>query len=281
MSEMIQLLTLPFLACLTMIGILGYLGIHVLKREIIFIDIALAQIAAVGSIIAFVIFRAEEHSLLAYACAVGLTFAAALFYSLVRKRVVQIPLEAIIGVTYAICAAAALLLIAKSAEGHVHVEHMLTGSILWAKWSDILLCTIVFSVTGILFYLFRRPFKRISDNYDAAVKEGMKVTWWDCLFYALFGIVITIAVRIGGVLVVFSFLIIPATISALFSSRWGVRLVIAWVSGVVVSIAGLTFSYCLDFSVGASVVSFLGLTLIVLSVLKTFKSEARKNSECD
>lgn len=268
MCEMIQLLTLPFLACLTMVGILGYLGIHVLEREIIFIDIAVAQVAAVGSIIAHLIFKAGADSITGYVCALGLTSAAAVFYSLVRRKVSGIPLEAVIGVSYAVGAAGALFLIAIGAGGHIHVEHMLTGSILWAKWSDILLCTIAFSTVGFLFHIFRAPFGKISGDYDGAVSAGMRVVRWDCLFYALFGVVITVAVRLAGVLVVFSLLVIPSTISALFSLRRGVRLTIAWVFGVAASIAGLIFSYYLDFSVGASVVLFLGLALVISAVLK-------------
>ena len=272
MLDMAQLLTLPFLTCLTMLGILGYLGIHVLEREIIFIDIAVAQIAAVGSIAAHLIFKVEEHSVIAYVCAVSFTWGAAVFYSLVRRRISQISLEAIIGVSYAVGAAAALFLIAVAAGGHTHVEHMLTGSILWAKWRDFLLCAIVFSTVGLLFYLFRTPFRKISNDYDAAVSEGMMVTWWDCLFYALFGIVITVTVRIAGVLVAFAFLIIPATVSALFSSRRNVRLAIAWAFGVIASTMGLIFAYCLDFSLGASLVSFLGLGLVIIAVVKKFRS---------
>jgi len=265
---MIELLTLPFLVCVAMVGILGYLGIHVLKREIIFIDIALAQIAAVGSIVAAVIFHAREQSLLTYVCAFGLTLIAAVFYSLARKKVIRIPLEAVIGISYAISAALALFIVAKLAEGHAHVEHMLAGSILWAGWQNALLCVVVFSTVGFLFYIFRKPFMKISSDYEGAVIEGMRVVWWDLLFYALFGIVITVAVRIAGVLVVFSFLIIPATISVLFSARFGVRLAIAWIFGIVMSIMGLVFSYYFDFSIGPSVASFLGMALIVVGIIK-------------
>ncbi|MBA7694990.1 hypothetical protein ES703_103607 [subsurface metagenome] len=268
MQDIIQFLGLPFLECLLMIGILGYLGIHVLEREVIFIDIALAQISAVGSIIAFIIFKTEHHSLLSYICALSFTLIAAAFYSLVRRKITQISLEAVIGVSYAIAAATAFFLLATSAEGHTHIQHMLTGSILWAKWSDILLGGIIFSVTGVFFYLFRKIFKKISNDYKSGVVEGVSLVWWDFLFYALLGVVITFSVRIAGILVVFSFLIIPATISAMFSSRFGVRLLIAWLVGAIVSILGLMFSYRFDFSVGPSVVTFLGLALIIVSVVK-------------
>ena len=247
------------------------MGIHVLEREIIFIDIALAQIAAVGSIIAFVIFKAEHHSLFPCVCAISFTLVAAIFYSVMKRKITQISLEAIIGISYAITAAAALFIIGMSAEGHSHIEHMLSGSILWAKWSDITLCAIIFSLAGVIFYIFRKPFKKISDDYRVVVEEKIQVLWWDFLFYTLFGIVITFAVKIAGILVVFSFLVIPATISAMFSARWGIRLVIAWILGGVVSIIGLVFSYYFGFSVGPSIVSFLGLTLIVVAIVKKLK----------
>ena len=262
MEHLIQLFSQPFLVCLTMVVILGYMGIHVLKREVIFIDIALAQIAAVGAIVAHIAFKAHGDSLFGYSIAFGFTLAASAFYSLVRRKVNQIPLEAVIGVSYAIAAAAALFLVGIAPGGHIHVQHMLAGSILWATWKDFLLCIFVFSAVGLCFYIFRQPFKEISDNYETALKKGTKVVWWDFLFYALFGIVITLAVRIGGVVVIFAFLIIPATISALFSSNWGRRLVISWAIGIGATIAGLLFADRFDFSIGSAISLFLGVALV-------------------
>jgi len=263
MEHLIQIFSQPFLVCLTMVVILGYMGIHVLQREVIFIDIALAQIAAVGAIVAHIAFKAHGDSLLGYYVAFGFTLIASVFYSLVRKKVNQIPLEAVIGVSYAIAAAAALFLVGVAPGGHIHVQHMLAGSILWATWKDILLCIFVFSAVGLCFYLFRQPFKEISDNYESALRKGIKVVWWDLFFYALFGIVITLAVRIGGVVVIFAFLIIPATISALFSSSWGRRLVISWAIGIGATVAGLLFAGRFDFSIGSAVSLFLGVALVL------------------
>lgn len=271
MWEIIQFLFPPFVACLTMVGIFGYLGIHVLEREIIFIDIALAQIAAVGSTFAFVFIGVGEQSPLAYICAFTFTLLAAVFYSHIGKAVTRISQEAIIGVSYAIAAASALFLIAMAAGGDVHLEHMLTGSILWAKWSDIFVCFVVYVAIGFFHILFLDKFKNISQDYQSAVDRGIKVRWWDFLFYVSMGIVITLTVRIAGVLVIFSFLIIPATFAAMFVKSWGKRLLIAWTIGTAASIAGLAFSYILDFSCGPSVVTFLGLTLIIAAVLKKFK----------
>lgn len=278
MTDIIQVVGLPFLACLAMTGILSYLGIHVLKREVIFIDIALAQTAAVGAIVAHLAFGAHGDSVLAYACAFGFILVMAAFYSLVRSRAVQIPLEAIIGVSYAIAAAAALFLVGVVPGGHVHVHEMLAGSILWTTWKDILLCALVFSAVGLCFYLLRRPLGRMSDDYDGAHREGMKVVRWDFLFYALLGVVITLAVRIAGVVVVFAFLIIPATASALFSANVRKRLAIAWVSGAAASLLGIVFAYELDFSVGPSVALFLGLVLVLSSLWQAWFARKKRSA---
>jgi zinc/manganese transport system permease protein len=267
--EMLRLLTLPMLACLMMGGMLGYCGIHVLKREVIFIDIALAQIAAVGSLIAHFAFEAEENTVLAYVFSLGCVLLTAAFYALVRSSVIQISIEAVIGISYAIAAAAALFLIGR-ARGHAHVEELLAGSLLWIFWPDVILMLVVFSVIAICFYIFRKPLRSVSESYDHAVVKGVNVVLWDFLFYALVGIVITVTVRIAGVVVVFAFLIIPATISALFSKSWTTRMVIAWTAATVASVAGLVFAHRLDFSVGPPIALFLGCLLAIAALFAKF-----------
>jgi zinc/manganese transport system permease protein len=266
--DIVSVQGLPFLACLGMLTILCYIGIHVLKREVIFIDIALAQIAAVGAIAAHVVFHLHGHSVYAHVLSLGSTLIAAAFFAIVRRRIHQIPLEAVIGVSYAVSAAAALFLVGVSPGGHVHVQEMLAGSILWATWSDILWSTIVFAAVGVCFYLFRRPFRTISDNYEDAVASGYNTLGWDFLFYALVGVVITMAVRIAGVVVVFTFLIIPATLSAVFASGWAGRVMVAWAAGAVSAALGLLFAGRYDFSVGPAIGLFLGTALIVVSLLR-------------
>lgn len=267
MLEVLSFLFPPFVACILMIGILGYLGIHVLKREVIFIDIAMAQVAALGSLIAVILFQAEEHGILAYGFAFGTTVLASLFYAQIGKKVKEIPHEAIIGVSYAIAAAAALFVLGLSTGADVHMEHMLTGSILWASWQDILICAIVFSLVGAFHYRFRHCFMCLADKMEKT-DHHEKSALWDFLFYVSMGLIITLVVHIAGVLVIFSFLIIPATISALFSNSWKFRLLIAWGSGILASLLGLAFSYTLDFSCGPSVVSFLVLILLISVIIK-------------
>lgn len=270
MIQLIQMLGSPFLICMMMGAILGYCGIHVLKREVIFIDIALAQIAAVGSIVAHLAFDAEEGTLPAYICSFGCVLSIAAFYALVRSRIVQISIEAVIGISYAIAAAGALFLIGV-APGHTHMDEMLSGSLLWTGLPEIIGSFIVFCAIGFSFYIFRKPLLRISEDYNAALTRGMKVVWWDFLFYALVGVVIVVAVRIAGVVVVFAFLIIPATTSALFSSRWGTRMLIAWSVAVIASIGGLLFGYYLDFSLGPAIALFLGVVLLIAAIIGSLR----------
>ena len=272
MLQLIQIIGLPFLACVIIGAMLGYLGIHVLKREVIFIDIALAQIAAVGSILAHLIFEAHDDSVLAYICSFCCVLLAAGFYAAVRKRIKQISLEAVIGVSYAIAAGAALFLVGIAPGGHLHVQTMLSGSLLWATWQDIIVSMILFFMVGLGFLILRKPLGRISENYQDAVAEGVKVVWWDFLFYTLLGVVITFAVRIAGVVAVFALLIIPATISAFLSSHWLMRMIIAWAAIVIASVAGLLFAYYLDFSVGPSVVLFLCCELVITSLMARLKT---------
>lgn len=279
----LSMLGLPFLACLVLVAILSYLGIHVLMREIIFIDIALAQMAAVGTIATHLVFHAHDGSVTGHALAFAFVLAAAAFYAVTRRMVTQIPVEAVIGVSYAIAAAATMFLVGVAPGGHVHLQHLLAGSILWVEWPVILVSCLVFAAVGVLLRLFRRPLKAISEDYDQALRTGMRVVWWDFLFYILCGTVITLAVHLAGVVVVFSFLIIPATLSALFSAHWGSRLVLAWTAGVLASILGLLFAYHLDFSVGPSVAMFMGLELVaagLFSVLKTPISMFIRGSTC-
>ena len=162
--DLVELLGVPFLACVAMTAILGYLGLHVLRREIVFVDIALAQIVAVGAIGAHLIFGAREESIHAYASAFGLAVVAAAFYAVTRRKVLEISTEAVIGVSYAIAAAAALFLLGVSPDGHAHAQDMLAGSILWATWNDVLVSGLVFLGVGICFYLLRKPFERISSE---------------------------------------------------------------------------------------------------------------------
>ncbi len=267
-----DLLWLPFLACVAMTAILGFLGLHVIRREIVFVDIAMAQIVAVGAVGAHLLFEAHDDSFLAYASAFGLSVLAAAFFAFTRRRVLEISSETVIGVSYAIAAAAALFLLGIAPGGHVHAQHMLSGSILWVTWPDLVLHGLAFSAVGVCFYLLRKPFEKLSTDYEGAIRDGINVVGWDFLFYTLIGVVITFAVRIGGVVVVFCLLIIPATIAVIFAKTLRARLLIAWTAGLSGSFLGLLFAERLDFSVGPAVALLLGVGLAVAALWYRLKA---------
>jgi zinc/manganese transport system permease protein len=270
MSQLVQILGLPFLMCLIMGTILGYFGTHVLKREVIFIDIAVAQVAAVGTLAAHLLFDAEEDTLISYVFSLCCVIFIAAFYAMARKKIVRISIEAVIGISYAITAAGAMFLIG-IAPGHAHAEEMLAGKLLWVTKEHVVLCLVVFTMVAICLSIIRKPLSKISLNYEDAITQGLKVVWWDFVFYSLLGVVITLAVRVTGVVTVFSFLIIPATISALFTNNWGVRMFITWAAATVASLGGLLFAYFFDFSVGPAIAFFLGLVLAIVALFNKFQ----------
>ncbi len=276
MTEAIVFLLPSFTACVIVLGILCYLGLHVLEREIIFIDIAIAQISAMGATVAALFFHADPHdgSALPRLTALAFTTAAAAFFAFTAKRICRISQETVIGVSYAIAAAATLFIFAMAAGGDIHMEEMLTGSILWVDWAGVLHCLAVYVVIGAVHFTFRRRFIEISCNYRECAEEGWRTTLWDFLFYATMGVVITYSVEIAGVLLTFSFLIIPAAFSAMFTGNWAKRLFIAWLLGIVVTIGGLAFSWNFDFSCGPSLAAILGVALVIEEVFRRITTPA-------
>jgi zinc/manganese transport system permease protein len=273
MSDLIAMLGIPLIACLLMGSILSYLGIHVLNREVIFIDIAVAQVAAVGGLAAHIAFDAEESSLVAYLCSLVCVLLVSGFYSVARHGVTEMSIEAVIGISYAITAAGALFLIGiEPGDSHAHATEMLAGSLLWVTWPELLVGLIVFAAVGFVLWVSRIPMATVSQDYDAAQKRGMNVALWDFIFYALLGVVITVAVRLSGVVMVFALLIIPATLSALFTEGWLPRLALAWLAVVIASTSGLLLSYYHDFSMGPAIALCLGTLLAVLAALARLRA---------
>jgi len=266
MSQLIQIIGLPFLVCIMMGSVLGYMGIHVLKREVIFVDIALAQVAAVGAIVSHLVFDAHDGSVLSYVCSLAAVFSIAVLYALARITITQISLEAVIGISYAIAAAAALFLVGIAPGGHIHIQEILSGSLLWTSRWDIISVLLVFLIVGFCFCLFHKPLTGISNNYRQIQVKKAGVVFWDLIFYLLLGIVITLSVQMGGIVVVFAYLIIPATISAVFTSRLGLQLIIIWTTIITASLSGLIYAYYLDFSIGPSIALFLGFELIITAI---------------
>ena len=265
MTELVSLLWFPFLMCLVLTGIHAYLGVHVLAREVVFVDIALAQIAALGATAAF-LFGHELETWQSYVSGLAATLLGALVLSLTRTRHRRVSQEAIIGVVYAVSAAGAVLLADRAPHGVEHVRAMLVGSLLSVRGSEIVTVAILYALVGLLHWLCRRPFFLISTDPDAAFRLGWRVRLWDFVFYASFGVVVTSSVRVAGVLLVFSYLIVPALAGTALGGSVTTRLIIGWGFGTLVSVLGMSASAAFDLPTGATVVCAFGLTLLVFAL---------------
>ncbi len=276
MEQLIQIMLPPLAACLILTGICTYLGLHVVSREVIFVDLALAQIAALGSTFAFLLgFEPDSYS--GYFYSLGFTFLGAAIFSISRLRDQRVPQEALIGIVFAVSSSAAILLADLSPQGAEHVEEMLTGAILWVSWPTIWKTLLICLAVGAFHFAFRHKFLLISMDHEEAERQGLAVRWWDFLFYVSFGFVITSSVAIAGVLLVFCFLIIPSVIGMLYSKEIGTRLIIGWISGTIVSCVGLLLSYQFDFPSGPSIVCSFGVFLIFSAVVQYVMRADRKD----
>lgn len=281
MPDILQLLGIPFLVALTLTGIHTYFGLHVLARNIVFVDLALAQISALGTTTAFMLGHLPQSEG-AYLYALAFTLVGAAMLSLTRHWTGRLSQEALIGVIYVTAAAAGFLLVDQAPQGAEHLKQILIGSILTVSEDDLFRLLALYAAIGALHWVLRRRFLLLSFQPDGARRRGLRTWLWDFLFYASFGVVVTSSVAIGGVLLVFSFLIVPAAIGVLYSQRLLTRLLVGWGVGVLASLIGLSASYTLDLPTGAAVVCALALTLLLAAALKPllFASRAGRNALC-
>ena len=264
-----QILLPAFVASLILTGIHAYLGVHVVERGVIFVDLSLAQIAALGLTVAYLAGYDIHTSPQAYLFSLGFTFIGAAIFAFTRThRKTRIPQEAIIGIVYAVSAAVAILLMSKATQETEHLKEMLVGNILSVSWYEIGKTAVMYSLVGAFHFIFRRRFLLISLDEPEAERQGINVRFWDLLFYMSFGFVVTSSVAIAGVLLVFCFLIVPSVAAMLFSERLGVRLAIGWTMGAVVSAGGVALSFVLDLPTGAAIVATFGAALLLVAAYR-------------
>ena len=262
-----EFLLAPFLASLILTGIHAYLGVHVVERGVIFVDLSLAQIAALGTTIA-VLYGIEPHSGTAYVVSLVFTFIGAAVFSMIRGHKARIPQEAIIGICYAVASAAAILAMSKSAEQTEHLKEMLVGNILTVSWFEVGKTAALYGAIGLFHYIFRRKFLMISMDPEEAERQGISTRFWDFLFYASFGFVVTSSVAIAGVLLVFCYLIVPSVGAMLYAETVGKRLAIGWTMGTLVSALGVYLSLKIDLPTGATIVCTFALVLIAMAAIR-------------
>ncbi len=286
----LQFILAPLVASLVLLTLTSYFGIHVLKREIIFIDIALAQIAVLGSAIAIYLehtFQLHEMMIgkwnlsdtLAYVFSLIFCLGAALLFTFLKNPKIKTPIEAFIGIAYAFATTAAVIILDKGAGGDVHLHDMLTGVLLWTDWPQVLRLAIVFALIGAFHAVYHKKFTQLTDCYQGKALPGKRRKLWDFFFYATFGVMIIESVRIAGVLTVFAFLIIPASISALFASQWRNRIIIGLVSGLIATLLGLHFSLTLDLTASPLIILFLGLILLLGVIVRKLLVSNRPSTQ--
>ncbi len=273
-GDLLFLMWVPFLMCLVLTGIYAYLGLHVILREVVFVDIALAQLAALGATGAFLA-GFDLSSWVSYGFALGATLMGAAVLALTRSQKRSVSQEAVIGVVYAVSAAGTVLVIDRAPHGAEHLKTLLVGNILTVGGGDLVKVTALCAAIGAFHWWARRSFLLISTNPAEAYREGLNVRLWDFLFYASFGLVVTGSVRIVGILLVFSYLIVPALAGLAWGSRLGARLAIGWSLGGAVSVIGMLGSALFDLPTGATIVCVFGLALSVLWVFHYFARGSR------
>jgi len=330
MSDFLGLLAAPFMGCLLIAALHCYMGLHVVRRGVIFVDLALAQLAALGATVALLVVplvfgepvsehhheQAEFQSSLAvaagqtgdastqagappsdpgektgvsgtrawlldrvpYAMSLLFTIIGAALFALTRFRHGDVPHEAIIGIVYVVSAALAVLVLSKAPHGHEQMEAMLVGSILFVSWKDVLATFLLYLPLAILHFAVRRRLLLISDNVRSAEAAGVHVRAWDFLFYVTFGLMVTQSVKMAGVLVVFSYLIIPAVCASMLVKGFASRLILSWGLALLASVIGLMFSAAKDMPTGPALVAVFGAILVITAIARPLVARVRRAS---
>jgi zinc/manganese transport system permease protein len=263
----LQFLAPAIVASLIIAGIHAYLGLHVVERGVIFVDLSLAQIASLGAAIA-VWQGSDPHDPLIYWMSLGFTLIGAFIFAMIKGQEAHIPQEAIIGISYAVASAAVILTMSKATGEAEHLKDMLVGNILSVQWPEVWLTAGIYAAIGLFHWVFRKRFLEISMDPRAVAAKGVSVRFWDFLFYASFGFVVTRSVSIAGVLLVFCYLIVPSIGGMLWAGRIGPRLAVGWVMGVFVSMLGMYFSVQFDLPTGATIVCTFGLVLVLMALAR-------------
>ncbi len=267
MADFVGLMGAPFAACMVLVAMHAYLGIHVIAREVIFVDLALAQMAALGSTSA-ILFNVPPDSPGGYAFALAFTTVGASIFALTRttRASQRVPQEAIIGIVFVVASAAAILVADRAPGGAEAIKEILVGSILWVSWPTIARLAAAYAIIGLFHWLYRTRFLTISLREEEARSQGWNLRWWDFLFYLSFGVVITLAVPVAGILLVFTFLVVPAVVAFLFTRSTGALVAISWGSAAIASSGGLVLSFQYDLPTGPLIVCVFGLVLLAAAL---------------
>jgi zinc/manganese transport system permease protein len=255
----------PLIASLILPWLLVYLGLHIVQRGVIFVDLALAQTAAFGTCVAMLV-GYDVHDWQNYAFSLGFTFVGAVVLTFSRSRNQRVPQEALIGIVYVVAAAAAILALSKGAGGSEELQRSLVGELLVVRPAEVTKTFALFVVIGVVHFVFRKKFLAISANPERAAASGLNVRWWDFVFYMLFGLVVTSFVHIGGVLLVFSYLVVPAVCATYLVNSFVARFAVGWGIATLASVVSLLITAKVDLPIGAAIVCVLGAALVLVAI---------------
>jgi zinc/manganese transport system permease protein len=268
------MMSIPVIAALIMVAMHGYLGMHVVRRSVIFVDIALAQIAAFGVAVSM-LFGAEVGTGAAFWVGLGSTLVGAILLSFTRSKVEKVPQEAYIGIVYVIFSAGMILVLSQVAHGGEEVHNLLVGSILWVSWGTVLKTALVYGVLAVILLWWHRPFQSISEDPEVAQAKGRSLQLWDFLFYMVLGTVVTISVQIAGVLLVFTMLVVPAVMAMRILDAARTQILYVLLVGTVAVVCGSSVSYVYDLPTGATIVCAFGCLLVLQIFVEGCRSVLR------
>ena len=277
MADLFSLMKWPLIASLILPWLLVYLGLHIVQRGVIFVDLALAQMAAFGTCVSMLA-GYDVHDWQSYAFSLGFTFVGAVVLTFTRTRRQRVPQEALIGIVYVMAAAASILALSRSTGGKEELQRSLVGELLVVPSNDVLKTFALFVAVGICHFLFRKKFLAISTNPEQAAASGLNVRWWDFVFYMLFGLVVTSFVHIGGVLLVFSYLVVPAVSAAYLTHSFLLRFILGWTIATVCSLTSLLITAKVDLPIGAAMVCVLGIALVAIIICTSFLKNPKTSS---
>ena len=271
MAEFFTFMSAPAAGCIILSIILTYFGCHVLKREIVFVDLSMAQLAALGATVAFIM-EIELDTPESLAISILFVLVGGAFFTWTRSFTHRVPQEAVIGIVYIVAASAALLLSSFSVHGDEHLKTMLSGSILWITWKEVIRQLAVSAIVAVLLGIYHKKIEEQSLSYRSLRTTGISSFWkWDFLFYVLLGMVIVFFIKTAGIFTIFTFLIIPATCAALFVDQLFKQFVVGSILAIAVSLIGLTLSFYLDLPTGATLVCSFGATFLIALILSKFR----------
>jgi len=272
---MLELLFWPFVAGLVLTGIHAYFGLHVLARGVVFVDLSLAQVAALGITVAILAGHAVQSEA-AYVYALAFAAGGAVLFALARPYEAALQQEAVIGIVYAVSASLGVLALDRAPQGAEHIKQLLIGSILTVTPEEVGALAALYASVGVVHALFRRPLVEVSFHPLLAAARRRRVFMWDVLFYASFALVVTSSVRLAGVLLVFSYLIVPAALASLLVAKLGARLLLAWALGALLTLGGLYASWSWDLPTGPAIVTAFGAAVALVAIAFALKRMTRR-----